>query len=219
MYRKTSFAVASAAVGATAVLVLSSGPAFAATTYTVKSGTKATGTTTYTAATTGASPQIKFNDVTTGIALSCTKGTAAGSIKLGKSISGVGLGTIASSTWTGCIGPVGLQMTVKQNAPWTINATGTTSATGVTKGTITGVNATVSATAGGCSFNVLGGVKATITANGAAKQTLKIAAAGSTLKISGVAGCFGQLNNGDSVTFAGTYKIAAASGPLSIKNP
>ncbi len=218
MYRKKSFAVASAAVGATAVLVLSSGPAFAATTYTVSSGTTTTGTTTYTAATTGASPQIAFDDLTTGVALSCTNGTAAGSIRLGSHISGVALGTIASTTWTGCLGPLGLKMTVKQNAPWTINATGTTTTAGATDGNISGVNATVSADQGGCSFDVTGGVTATITAVGSA-QTLTIPTTGATLAISNVSGCFGQINNADQADFGGTYQIAAASGLLTITSP
>lgn len=220
MYRTKTLAVASAAVGATAVLVLSSGPAFAAATYTVKSGTTTTGTTTYTAATIGASPQIKFNDVTTGVALSCTSGTAAGSIKLGSGISGVAIGSIASTTWTGCLGPLGLPVTVKQNAPWTINATGTPTSTGVTAVTITGVNATVASTsAGACSFNVTGGVKAKILAMGANKQKLTVVTGGSTLKVSNVVGCAAQVNNGDKANFAGVYKIAAASGPLSITTP
>jgi len=219
MYRTKTLALASAAVGATAVLVLSSGPAFAAATYTVKSGTTTTGTTTYTAATTGASPQIKFNDVTTGVALSCTSGTAAGSIKLGSKISGVALGSIASTTWTGCLGPASLPVSVTQNAPWAINLTGTPTTGGVTAATVTGVNATVSANAGSCSFNVTGGVKAKITAAGATKQKLTVITAGSTLKVSNVAGCFGQINNGDTANFAGVYKISAASGALSITTP
>lgn len=220
MYRKTSLAVAVAAMGATAALVLSSGPAFAATTYTVKSGTTTTGSTTYTAATTGTSPQIKFNDVSTGVSLSCTSGTAAGSIKLGSHISGVALGSIASTTWTGCLGPASLPVTVKQNAPWTINATGTPTSTGVTAVTITGVNATVASNqAGACSFNVTGGVKAKILAFGSTKQKLTVITAGSTLKISNVQGCFTQVNNGDTANFAGVYAIKAASGPLSITAP
>ena len=218
MIRRSTTLPISLAAGA-AVLVLTAGPALAATTYTVKAGTKTSGTTAYTAATTGAGQQIAFNDVTTGTALGCDSGTAKGAVNLGKSLSGTGLGTITGTTWTACKGPLGLALTVTQQGTWAINATGAT-ASNKTPGTISGVTALVKDTTGGssCTFTVTGTVKAKVTTT-PSKQQLAIAPAGSTLKVSGVTGCFGLVNNGDKANFKATYNVVAADGKLVITNP
>ena len=215
MFRRSTLLLTVAA-GASAV-ALSAAPAIAAPTYTVKAGTQTTGTTAYTAATTGASPQVAFSDTTSGLNVSCTSSTAKGAIKLGKSLAGAGLGSITSSTWTGCLGPLNLAMTVTQTATWNVNATGTTTTTGVTAGTISGIAATVTANQGGCSFNVAGTVKSALTTT-PTKQTLAVKPT-ATLAISNVVGCFGQINNGDKASIKATYKITAAAGKIAISNP
>lgn len=213
MFRRSTLLL-SVAAGASAV-ALTAAPAIAAPTYTVKAGTTTTGTTSYTAATTGASPQVKFAAGTNN--LSCTSATATGSIKLGSGLSGAGLGSITGSTWTGCIGPLNLPVTVVQTGTWSVNATGTTTATGVTAGTVSNVAATVSVNQGGCSFNVTGSVKSALVTT-ATKQQLKVKPQ-LTLTIGNVVGCFGLLSNGTKASFAATYKLKAANGQLVISNP
>ncbi|GAA1887620.1 hypothetical protein [Lapillicoccus jejuensis] len=215
MLRRTTLLVGTLA-GASAV-VLSAGPALAATTYTVKAGTTTSGSTAYSAATTGAGQQIKFT-TSKGLNLGCDSGTASGSVKLGSKLSGTGLGTISGSTWTNCIGPAGLKLAVTQVGTWSINAKGTTTATGVTAGTIGNIVANVGDAAGACKFTVSGTVKAAVTAT-ATKQLLKVKPTTGALTISNVAGCFGAVANGDTASFAATYKITAAAGKLSISNP
>lgn len=213
MFRSSTLLLTVAA-GAS-VVALSAAPAIAAPTYTVKAGTKTAGTTTYTAATTGASPQVKF--AANGNNLSCTSSTAKGSVKLGSKLSGVGLGTITGTTWTGCIGPLNLPVTVTQTGTWSINATGTTTTAGVTAGTISGIAANVSVNQGGCSFTVSGSVKSALTTT-ATKQQLKVNPS-LTLTLSKVVGCFGLLANGNKASIAATYNVKAASGKLAISNP
>lgn len=217
MFRRSTLLPVSAALGA-AALVLAAGPASAATTYTIKAGTQTSGTTTYTAATTGASPQVKFQDVTSGLALSCLSSTAAGSVKLGKGLAAAGLGSIASTTWTGCKGPLSLDMKVTQSGSWAINGAGTTSSTGVTPVTVSNVSAVVAATAGGCSFTVSGVTKGKLTAKGT-QQFLQVVAAGTQLKISNVSGCFGQITAGDKASIVAKYKVKAAAGLLTVTTP
>lgn len=212
MLRRTTLLVGTLA-GASAV-VLSAGPALAATTYTVKAGTTTSGSTAYSAKTTGASPQIKFT-TSSGLNLGCTSGTAKGAVRLGSKLSGVALGSITGTTWTGCTGPLGLSLNVAQVGTWNINATGTTSAKGVTAGTISGIVANVSGS--GCSFTVSGTVKAAVTAT-ATKQLLQVKPT-QALKISNVSGCFSQISNGNTASFAATYAITATAGKLSITNP
>ncbi len=214
MLRRTTLLVGTLA-GASAV-VLSAGPALAATTYTVKAGTTTSGSTTYSAATTGTTPQIKFT-TSTGLNLGCDSGTASGSVKLGSGLSGTALGSITGSTWTNCVGPAGLKLAVTQVGTWNINATGTTSSTGVTAGTISNITANVSDSAGACKFTVTGTVKAAVTTT-ATKQLLKVKPT-QALKVSNVSGCFGQISNGNTASFGATYKIAATAGKLSISNP
>jgi hypothetical protein len=194
-------AVMAIGLGATTAL------ATATITWTVKPGgsyTAKSGTTTLT-------------DTVTGAVLTCTSSAAAGTLKSGSGLTNP-LGTVTSSTFTGCTGPAGLTFAVKTSAsstkPWKINATGFSS--GVTTGNISGIHAVLSGTNNTC--------KATVDGTGATAFNGKVAirhSNSSAAKLSVVkginlhaynvsSGCLGAINSGDAVTFKTTYTLNKA---------
>jgi hypothetical protein len=186
---------------ATAVTIgLSAGPAFAATTWTVKPGgaiTAKSGTTTLT-------------DTKTGTKLVCTSSTAGATLKSGTKLAGAGLGSIKSISFTSCTGPLGLTFKVTPgHLPWSLNAV--SYASGVTSGSITGIHATLSGT--GCTATV-DGTSATAN-NGSVKVTytnstgaLKVLTTGGTLHVYNVSGCAGLIGSGDSTTYSASYTVS-----------
>jgi hypothetical protein len=190
-------------------------------TWTVKAGSASKGTSVaFGGATTGASPQVKLTDTTTGTALNCASGTAKGAIKVGAGQSGTGLVSItgASSTWKGCTGPLKIVLNPTGSGTWKMTASSYKN--GVTKGTLTGITAKVSTTDGTtCAFTSTGSVPGTYTN---ASHVLALSAATSGLKISKVTGCFGLVKNGDKASFGASYKVTAtksADNPLTITSP
>ena len=181
-------------------------PALAATpTWTVKAGgniSAKSGTTVLT-------------DTKTHTVLKCASSSTKATLKKGKKLSGAGIGSITSLSFTKCTGPFGLTFTVKSSAstkkPWKLNAVSYNKKTGVTSGTITGIHATLSGT--GCSAVVDGSSAAKD--NGSVKVTytnkthkLAVQAAGGTLHIYDVKGCLGLIGNGQASTFTGTYVVS-----------
>jgi hypothetical protein len=182
------------AAATAAALTFSVAPAFAATTYTVAPGGSYTGT----AGTT------TFTDTNTGSALTCKSGKAAGTLKAGAGLSGTDIGTIASSSFTTCTGPLGITFTVKQSGTWELNLTA--SSGGTSTGYVSGISASISGSL--CSATVTGSADATYV-NSTGVLTLKpVSGSGHTLTISGVSGCLGLLNNGNTSTFNGAYTIS-----------
>jgi hypothetical protein len=171
-----------------------------AATWTVKPGgavTAKSGTTTLT-------------DKNTNNKLTCTSSKAGAKLKSGKGLSGTGIGSINTISFSGCTGPLGLSFTVTPgHLPWKLNAVSYSS--GVTHGTITGIHATLKGS--GCSAVVdgtgasanNGKVSATYT-NGTHK--LKILTTGGNLHIYKVSGCLGLINSGDAATFSATYTVS-----------
>lgn len=202
-------AIVGLAAGAAAVLAIPAAFA-AATTYTIKSGTHTSGSTAYSASTS----KITFRDVNTKTNLGCKGGTAKGAITLGKSVAASSVGTITATTWKTCSGPGGLTLVPKQSGTWKLNGNGKTSS-GVTKVYVSNVKATVQAspTPSLCKFTVTGSADGKFT-NGT--QALSLAPGTHKLKVSGVQGCLGQINNGDTVQFTASYKVTAKDGKLSI---
>lgn len=207
--------VAGAAVAAMGIGVM---PANAAATWTVTAGSAPTGTLVSIKGTTqGATPQIHFTDVTTSTALSCDAGTALGNTTTGSGLSGNGIGKIngAKTTWTNCVGPLGISLTPHGHGSWRINAR--TYSGGVTTGTITQANATVTGT--GCSFTVKGSVPITYTNS---TGILSVKSTSANLIVSGVSGCFGAVNNNDHASFQADYLLKAskaAYNPIHITKP
>lgn len=140
-----------------------------------------------------------LKDTATGTVLSCTSATAAGIFTNGTHTSGAGLGTITSTTYNGCAGPLGLHFTVAQSGTWLFNAVSYDPA-GVTGGTISNISATLSGT--GCSANVTGTVPVTFTNS---NSQLTVNPTGTGLHVSNVSGCFSLINNNDVVTFDGRF--------------
>jgi hypothetical protein len=187
--------------GATLAFGLSSTAAFATTaaTWTVTPGgniTAKSGTTTLT-------------DTKTGSKLTCKSSATTATLKKGSGLSGTGIGSIKTVTFTDCTGPLGLTFTVKtSHLPWALNAVSYKS--GTTTGTITGIHATLTGT--GCSA-VVDGTSATAN-NGKVEATysnssgkLTVLTSGGNLHVYNVKGCDGLINSGDPTTYSATYTV------------
>lgn len=215
--RIKTLVVAGAAAAAMGIGIM---PANAAATWTVTAGSAASGTTVAVKGTTkGAKPQIHFTDTTTGTALSCTSGTAPGTVVTGSGQAGNGIGHIngPGTTWTGCTGPLGISLTPTGVGTWNINAKHYNATSGLTNGTITNVTANVAGT--GCSFTVTGSVPVSYKNS---TTTLSVKDTQSNLVVSNVSGCFSQVNNGDHASFKGAYLLKAtttADNPIHITSP
>jgi len=196
---KRSGSVLLATAAAAATIGLGASQALAAT-WTVKPGGAITGT----------SGTTTLKDTSTGSVLTCKSSKATGTVKSGSGLSGTGIGSIKTATFSTCTGPLGLTFTVTTgHLPWHLNAVSYSS--GVTHGTITGIHATLSGS--GCSA-VVDGTGATAN-NGKVSGTytnsthqLKILTTGGNLHVYNVSGCAGLINSGDSTTFSATYAIA-----------
>jgi hypothetical protein len=198
--RKITAAALVSASAAAAAVGLGSTPAFAAT-WTVTGSTGAGGAYSASAGTT------TLKDTNSGTVLTCSTSSASGVLADGSYATGDGIGSITSSSFNSCKGPLGLTFTVKQNGTWNINAVQPDATAGVTDGTITGVNATLSGP--GCSATVTGGVAGTYT-NGSAVLAVGPTApnpGGVSLTISGVSGCLGLIGNGHTATFTASYNV------------
>ncbi|MFB9314526.1 hypothetical protein [Nocardioides plantarum] len=203
------------AVAASAAILAMAGPATAAGPYTLTVGGSSTGTPAFTGTTTSAG--ISFN--TPLVAMSCTSATATGTLAPGTGVSGAAIASINATTWSGCIGPLGLPMTVSGSGSWKLNATGTatTGTSDNVAGNISGVTATVSQTGNptACSFKVTGVVDGIFKEGTSQLQVTPPTAVGS-LVISNVVGCYGLVANGDPADFNGTYNIASPGGAIRI---
>jgi hypothetical protein len=195
-------AVMAIGLGATTAL------ATAATTWTIKPGgayTAKSGTTTLT-------------DSATGTVLTCTSSAAAGTLKSGAGQTNP-IGTVTSSTFSGCSGLGGVvTFSVKTSAsstkPWKVNATGFSS--GTTTGNISGIHAVLTGTNNTC--------KATVDGTGATAFNGKVSikhSNSSATKLSVIkginlhvynvsSGCMGLIASGDAVNFKTTYTLNKA---------
>ena len=205
-------------LGASALVALA-GPAMAAPPYTIGVGTSTSGAHAFSASAGTISFSVAHGSGT--VNLGCTSGSANGSVTAGTSSTGLGVGSIASSTWNGCIGPGGLAMNVTQPTAWSLNLTGTAS-TGTSDnvaGYVGAVNAHVASalTSGGvplCSFDVVGSADAILHESG---QSLQIAESAGNLVLDNVSGCFGAVANDDVASFATTYAITSPDGAISVR--
>jgi hypothetical protein len=194
----------------TAVL-LSSGAAALALglgTATAMATTTATWTLTPGGAVNGAAGVTKLLDTTTHQTLQCKSSATKATLKTGSGQVNP-LGNITSVTFSNCTGPGGLQFTVATSAsttkPW--HLTGTTYASGVTHGKITGITASLSGV--GCSATVAGLTATTpgTTTGTYTNSTGILKVSGGNLHVWNVSGCLGLINTGDGTTFTGNYTI------------
>src|SRR5689334_22809121 len=121
------------------VLALSASSATAAT----NTGVAATWTVKPGGAITAKAGVTTLKDTNTGSVLTCQTSSGKGTAKTGSGLSGTGIASISTLTFSNCTGPLGLTFTVKTtHFPWHLNAK--TFASGKTTGTITGIHATLS---------------------------------------------------------------------------
>lgn len=195
---------------AAAIGVVAAASAFAAApTFHITAGSKTSGTIAYTGKTTG-NPGIHFTDKNTSLATTCQSGSAAGSMKLGKAVSGTKAGTITKTVWNTCQAAAGLTLTPKQAGTWYLNGLARPK-NGVTKVSISKVLAHVSTSLPGCSFDVVGTATGTYT-NSSGKLTVNSASSGSqVLKAENVKSCLGEVNNNDILIFKASYTVVTAN--------
>jgi hypothetical protein len=158
------------------------------------------------------SGQVK--DATTGTVAKCTSISLNGTLKSGTGLSGTGIGSVTSASFSGCtIGTIGVNVAV-HGLPWKLNAKKYDATTCVTTGNVTGID--LVATATGCSATLDGtaaGADNGITGIKYTNSTHKIkltSGAGANLHSWGVVGCFGLVNNGDVQKASGTLTVTPA---------
>jgi hypothetical protein len=196
-----------------AAVAIAAAPAVAATTYTVTAGSAAAGTkVNFTGKTTGAAPQVHFNDTTAAQRLTCASGTAKGFTTTGSARPAAGLATITGAAFklNNCTGPGGLALFVTGSGAWKLNATGYNATSGTTTFTVANIAAHVASADGvTCTFDVTGTATATYKNS---TQVLSVKPANSTLTLSNLHNsCFGLLNDGDHATFQANYKLTATN--------
>jgi hypothetical protein len=156
------------------------------------------------------SGQVK--DATTGTVAKCTSISLNGTLKSGSGLSGTGIGSVTSASFSGCtIGTIGVNVAV-HGLPWKLNAKKFSSTTGVTTGNVTGID--LVATTTGCSATLDGtaagannGITGIKYSNSTGKITLT-SGSGANLHSWGVVGCFGLVNNGDIQKASGTLTVS-----------
>jgi hypothetical protein len=185
-------AAVAAVVGLTAPAAL----ATAATTYTVSPG----------GAYTAKAGKTTLKDTKTGTVLTCTSATAKGTLKKGSGLAGADIGSITSSGFNSCTGPLSLHFTVKQNQTWFLNVQSYTSSTGVSAGYIGKVKATLSGT--GCTAVVTGATNATYKNSSGVLAVAPKSGSKNFLTIVSVNGCAGLIGAGDHATFTGSYTLS-----------
>lgn len=184
-------AAVTAAVAFSATTALAS----TATTYTVSPGGKYTAT----------AGKTFLKDAKTKTQLVCKSASAKGVLKKGKGLAGKNIGTITSSAFNSCSGPLNTHFKVKQSGTWDLTVTKYSSKNGgVATGFISNVKATLS---GVCSATVTGSTDATYSNKTGTLSVKPVAKSGHVLKISKVHGCLGLIGNGDSSSFTGSYKL------------
>ena len=190
-------AAAALLIGVSAVSAVAAAP-----TWTVKPGGTAS----------AKAGKTTLKDTKTGTVLTCASSSAKITIKKGRHLSGTGIGSITTISFSKCTGPLGITFTVKSShLPWKLNAVSYTKSTGTTTGTITGVHSTLSGP--GCSAAVDGTGAAKD--NGMVKVTysnkthkLTVLTTGGNLHIYNVKGCFGLINNGDGSSFTAVNAVS-----------
>lgn len=148
------------------------------------------------------SAQVK--DTKTGTIAKCTSVKMSGTVKSGSGLSGTGIGTLTSATFSNCnVGGIGVTVAVK-GLPWKLNATSFKS--GVTTGTISGIelvasNPACSATLDGTAAGKHNGVTKLTYTNSTGK--IALLGPGGNLHSYKVSGCLGAIHNGDAQQASG----------------
>ncbi|MFC5185227.1 hypothetical protein [Actinomadura harenae] len=171
------------------------------------------------------SGNVTAKDNSTGAAITCSKGTAAGTSQIGVNLPLAGVATVSSlalsspanpSGW--CSGPAGITVQVTTSGfPYTMNVTGVTNASGVTPGTLTGIKASIVGS-DNCHATVSGPGGAGGTISGSYSNTSHALTTGGTGSTSNLtvqtvdANCDPTLiNAGDSISLNGSFTVTPGS--------
>jgi|HubBroStandDraft_6_1064221.scaffolds.fasta_scaffold207748_2 hypothetical protein len=195
----TAGLVATAAAALTVSLGAASSGATTATTWTVQPGGSVTGKASH--------PTLK--DTATGTVVTCQAMTTAGTAKSGTGLTNP-LGKVTSVTFTNCVGPDSIALTVTASAstahPWKLD--GLSYSNGVTHGKLTGIKGSLSGS--GCTATVAGTTATTpgMVTGTYTNSTHVLKASGGNLHIWNVSsGCLNLAKNGDPTTLKGNVKI------------
>lgn len=144
-----------------------------------------------------------LGDTTTNNTLTCTIGTASGSLT--GSPAGAKVGSVANATFSNC-SVLTLPFTAHLNHPATLVATSPTTASGVTKGVLQSISATISGTGGfACKAVVTGSLPGSYNNSG----LLTIDPSHSpTLHVKSAANCAGAIKSSDNAYFSATYAVS-----------
>jgi hypothetical protein len=156
----------------------------------------------------GAGGKTTLKDTTSGTTVTCTSSALTGSLKSGARLSGTGIGSVTSISFTHCT-VLGQTVSLSSGTvAWPVNFKSYSA--GVTHGTISGIHFVLSSSV--CSA-VLDGTSGTAH-NGMVKITytnsthkLKILPTGGNLHVWNVSGCFGLIANGDAGTITSSYAV------------
>jgi hypothetical protein len=179
-------------------------------------GSSAPGSHPFIAASTGT---IKFsvkNNAGTVVNLNCSSLTASGTISSGTAIDPVG--TITSTTWSGCRIPGG-SFTFTQSGAWHLAVTGSNATTAyetlVGKVDDVAFSAFTTSSPALCSFTVSGQMDAELDE---ATQRLVIDETGYTghLVLSNVGPCLGQMQTGNRADLAATLNVTSPDGVVNV---
>lgn len=205
---------------AAALLVAAPALASAAPPYTVSVGSNTSGSHTVTGAT-----SVPIDFVVDGpagsIPMECAASTATAAVAAGVSATGAGVGSISNTTWTDCVGPFGIPLSVDHAGTWSINVTDASVAAGATEAQVTGnvsnIEAHVYDSSGLCDFVVSGTADAYV--NEVTQQLVVNETGDGSLEISSIAAggdCLGTVGVGNPASFSGTYDLTSANGAIAI---
>jgi hypothetical protein len=191
-------------VAATAAIlgaVLGATTALAATTWTVRPGGSVSLT----------SGRLAVRDTRTGTVLSCTSSRVSGTLKHGGGLSGTGIGSVTSGSFTKCNGPLALPFRLTAtDLPWQVNLTSYNATTGVATGNLSHVqlklagmdcSAVIDGVSGTASDGIVRFTYATSTA------TLTVLPNGGNLHFYNLSGCAGLFTAGDPATISGKLSV------------
>lgn len=159
----------------------------------------------------GAGTTAVLSDVTTAGKLTCSAGTAAGSLKGTVTASGpTQVGTISKATFGSttkpCTGPAGLTFTASLKSAQLWGSTFTAS-TGITKGSIRNVTAQITSVGGICHATVTGASPLPMSYNNATGVMTVDASHQAALTVKSATSCFGAINSGDQAWFSAQYAV------------
>jgi len=188
-------------------------------TWSVSAGSAANGAMiSFTGASTGDTPQITWNDVTSDTVFICDSGKVTGNMNVGTGLAADGIASLdGTSTALSCFGPFSLEFNFSGSGTWRFDA-GSYSG-GVTTGTISDITMTEANPDSQCSFDLNGTIDAQYNN---ATQGLTLSGATAGLAQSKTDGCFGLWNDGDQWSIQAIFHLVAddaADNPIAITSP